>query len=85
LATVVPASLPVAPTTSSMSATIASKSCVRIGWKTIAARPLVFICSSTSIVTQAVEMANSRSGAGPLIFGFPRRMSNRPISGATYP
>ena len=50
-----------------MSATIASKSAVPSGWKTIAALPALLRSISVSSVTPAVLIANRRSGAGFLI------------------
>src|SRR3954451_24003289 len=64
-----------------MSRTIASKSAVASGWKTIAALPELLSESSMSIFTYAVDIANSRSGAGCLSSRLPRRMSRRPTTG----
>src|ERR687893_57213 len=61
-----------------MSATIASKSLVASGWKTIAARPGLRP-SSVSSVTPAVDIAKTRSGAGPLTLRLPVRTSRKPM------
>src|SRR5205823_12599061 len=73
-----PLSVAVALTTSSMSRTIESKSAVDSGWNTIAAAPRELIPSPVSIVTFAVLLANSRSGAGLSSLRRPVRMSRRP-------
>src|SRR4051812_13906997 len=61
-----------------MSATIASKSLVPSGWKTIAAVPADFIPSSVSAFTTAVLIANRRSSVGWRSVFLPRRMSRNP-------
>src|SRR4051812_11236725 len=63
-----------------MSATIASKSAVPSGWKTIAALPALLSPISVSSVTPAVLIANRRSGAGFLILVLPVRTSKRPMA-----
>ena len=62
-----------------MSVTIDSKSAVARGWKTIAALPELCSWSVISSVTAAVDIANSRSGAGAFILRLPVRMSKKPI------
>src|SRR4051794_9195748 len=62
-----------------MSATMRSKSAVPSGWKTIAPLPAVLSPMSVSSVTPAVLIANSRSGAGPLILRLPVRTSRKPM------
>src|SRR3954454_15394684 len=78
---VVPVSPPVARTTSSMSLTMALKSDVASGWKTIAAVPRLTRSSSVSNVTYAVVIANSRSGAGLARSRLPRMTSRKPTPG----
>src|SRR4051812_6069163 len=63
-----------------MSPTMLSKSAVASGWKTIAALPALDSPISSSSVTCAVLMANTRSvGAGCLSERLPRMTSNRPM------
>ena len=80
----VPVSSPVLFTSSSISATIPSKSAVPSGWKTIADLPELLRPSSVSSVTPAVLIANRRSGAGPLILRLPVRASRKPMASPGY-
>ena len=80
----VPVSSPVLFTSSSISATMPSKSAVPSGWKTIAALPAVLSPISVSSVTPAVLMANRRSGAGPLILRLPVKTSRKPMGSPGY-
>ena len=80
LCTVASALSPATPrTTCSMSLTIDSKSAVASGWKTIAAAPRLVMFSPVCSVTYAVDIANSRSGAGPASLRRPVRTSRNPI------
>ena len=74
-------SAPVPASSSSISATIASKSAVASGWKTIAATPFVSIPCPVDSVTYAVDIANRRSAAGGALSFFlpPRIASRKPI------
>ncbi len=63
-----------------MSRTIDSKSAVASGWNTIAAAPREVSPIDVSIVTYAVLIANSRSGAGCASLRRPIRTSRKPTS-----
>ena len=69
---------PIPFSTPSISVTMPSKSAVASGWKTIPALPELLRLIEVAIVTSAVLMANSRSGAGCLSARRPVRMSKMP-------
>src|SRR6185295_3071951 len=62
-----------------MSSTIWRKSPVASGWKTMPATPRVVMPCCASSPTYAVEMAKSRSGAGPLTLRLPSSASRKPM------